>query len=104
MFTLGDLYVTPYSITIYLFAFFILLLTKDCIFKNASIGKLIFKLKVVKNNGTNLMFLDVVKRNLTLTILLPLELALIVLNDCRIGDIWTKTHVNDTPCINIKNK
>mgnify|MGYP004509544259 CR=1 FL=1 len=92
--TLGKLDTTPFSVTAYLVLFFGILLTKDYFFKNASIGKLILKLKVVKTDKTKLRFIDVLKRNIPI-ILLPLEIFLILAEDRRLGDIWAKTAVVD---------
>ncbi len=93
IFTSGKLNITPFSISIYLISFFLLLLIKDFLFKNASAGKWIFKLKVVKTDRTKLTFVDVIKRNIPVIFLLPLEAILLTINNRRIGDIWAKTEI-----------
>lgn len=92
--TLGKFDVSPLTITIYLIFSFLTLLIKDFIFKNASIGKRIFKLKVMKTDNTKVTILDVIKRTLPIVVLLPIEVFLLIFNDRRIGDIWAKTLVN----------
>lgn len=67
-------------------------------FKNTSIGKQIFKLKVAKTDGTNLMIVDVIKRNIPIIILLPVEALLLIINNRRIGDIWAKTSIVYNNC------
>ncbi len=66
---------------------------KDYVFKNASVGKRIFKLIIVKTDGTKLMTIDVIKRNIPFTFLWPVEVLLFVFNNERIGDSWAKTTV-----------
>ena len=93
VFTLGEFSITPFSIIVYLTISLLLLLFKDFMFKNTSIGKRIFKLKVAKTDGTNLMIVDVIKRNIPIIILLPVEALLLIINNRRIGDIWAKTSI-----------
>lgn len=94
------------SYNMFLIAFiaaFILLLLRDNIFRNASIGKKILKIKIVKTNDTKLRFIDKIKRNL-LILLLPLETLLIITDNKRLGDLWAKTIIveNDYKnCLNI---
>ncbi len=98
VFTLGEFSITPFSIIVYLTISLLLLLFKDFMFKNASIGKRIFKLKVAKTDGTNLMIVDVIKRNIPIIILLPVEALLLIINNRRIGDIWAKTSIVYNNC------
>ena len=93
VFTLGEFSITPFSIIMYLTISLLLLLFKDCMFKNTSIGKRIFKLKVTKTDGTNLMIVDVIKRNIPIIILWPVEALLLIIHNRRIGDIWAKTSI-----------
>lgn len=93
VFTLGEFSITPFSIVVYLTISLFLLLFKDFTFKNTSIGKRIFKLKVTKIDGTNLMIVDVIKRNIPIIVLLPVEAILLIINNRRIGDIWAKTSI-----------
>lgn len=91
--TLGRFSATPFSITVYVVMCFVLLLMKDLVFKNASVGKRIFKLKIIKVDGTELKAPDVIKRNISVILLLPLEMIVTLVNNRRIGDIWAKTSV-----------
>ena len=91
--TLGKFSVTPFTISIYLILYCLLQLFRDLIFENASIGKRIFKLKVVKIDGTKLTIVDMVKRNMPIIVLVPVEVLLILFDNRRIGDIWAKTLV-----------
>lgn len=98
VFTLGEFSITPFSIIAYLTISLLFLLFKDFMFKNTSIGKRIFKLKVAKTDGTNLMIVDVIKRNIPIIILLPVEALLLIINNRRIGDIWAKTSIVYNNC------
>lgn len=103
-FTLGKFSITPFSITIYLILFFVFLLIKDFVFESTSIGKRIFKLKVVKTDGTKLMIVDIIKRNIPIIILFPVEVFLLIINNRRIGDIWAKTSIIYNDCTASKRK
>lgn len=91
--TLGEFTVTPFSIIGYFVIFLLFLLFKDCVFKSASIGKRIFKLTIIKTNGTKLTLGDLIKRNIPLVVLLPVEVLSIIIHNKRIGDAWAKTAV-----------
>ena len=91
--TLGELNITPFSLTMYLLSYLLFLVFRDLAFKNASIGKRIFKLKVIKTDGTDLMIGDIIKRNIPIVILVPVEVFLIAVDNRRLGDIWAKTTV-----------
>jgi len=90
--TLGQFSVTQFSIVIYLVSCFLLLLVKDITFKDASIGKRMLKLKIVRFDGTKVSTVDTIKRNLTI-LLLPIEIVLVLTKNKRIGDIIAKTSV-----------
>lgn len=90
--TWGKMDVTPFSITLYFGSFVLLLLFKDFVFKNASVGKRVFKMKIIKTDETSFTIIDALKRTIPI-ILLPIELLLIMANNQRIGDIWAKTSV-----------
>ena len=90
--TLGQFSVTKFSIVIYLVSCFLLLLVKDITFKDASIGKRMLKLKIVRFDGTKVSTVDTIKRNLTI-LLLPIEIVLVLTKNKRIGDIIAKTSV-----------
>lgn len=93
IFTLGEFNVTPLSLTVYLISYVLLLLMRDSVFKNASIGKRIFKLEIAKTDGANVTIVDVLKRNAPLLVLLPVEVFLVMANDRRLGDVWAKTSI-----------
>ncbi len=65
---------------------------KDLLFKNASLGKRIMKLEIVKKDGTQFTFVDCVKRMLPVA-LCVIEIYLLFSNDERLGDSWAKTAV-----------
>ena len=91
--TLGDFTVSHFSITIYLLLFFLLFLIKDSVFKNASLGKRLCGIQIIKKDGSKLTITDMIKRNIILIILLPLEILLLVLKNNRIGDVYAKTTI-----------
>lgn len=91
--TLGKFNITPFSMAIFLLLYFLFLLCKDFVFKNASIGKRIFKFKVIKTDGTKLTIADVIKRNIPIIVLLPIEVFLLIIKNRRIGDVWAKTSI-----------
>ena len=82
--------ITPF---VQIFIFDALMLVRDLPFKNASIGKRIFRLKIVKTDDTELKATDLLKRNVPSILLLPIELHLVILSKERIGDNWAKTKV-----------
>lgn len=92
--TFGECKVTFLSAIIYIILTLSSLLLKDCFLK-PSIGKRIFKLEVIKTNGTNLTNIDIIKRNVVLLFLLPIELLMLIVNGRRIGDIWSNTSVTE---------
>ena len=103
--TLGEFSVTPFSVIVCLTVSLLLLIFKDFIFKNASIGKRIFKLKVAKTDGTDLTIVDSIKRAIPVIFLLPMEVLLLITSDSRIGDIWAKTSIIYNNCnINKRNR
>lgn len=85
-------YLSFYQSLAFFILTFILVLIKDKVFGNASIGKRILKIKVIKENGEKLTVLTSVKRNLSI-LLLPLEILLIITDNKRLGDMWAKTTV-----------
>ena len=80
------------SVTVKILFFFFMLI-RDFAFKNASIGKKIFRLKVVKIDGTKLTIGDIIKRNLFMIFLTPIEVFSLLINYRRLGDILAKTIV-----------
>lgn len=81
------------SVSIYAISTIIFIILKDIVFKNASIGKWLFKLEIVKTDETKLRFVDIIKRNVLYIILIPLEVLLLIIHDKRIGDLLAKTLV-----------
>lgn len=91
--TRGVIAIEPIFIVLF-FAFYIVaILFRDCIFKNASVGKRIFKLQIVKTDETDLTVMDLIKRNAPAVILHPVELFLLIFDESRLGDRWAGTTV-----------
>ena len=90
--TLGKMNVSVLSVTIFFVAYFLAILLKDILFGGASIGKRIFKIKVVNADGTKVSFVSALKRTVTM-VLLPVEIAMLFATNRRLGDRWAKTSV-----------
>lgn len=90
--TLGELPMTVFTATVYLFSTFAYMVLRDKFFKNASIGKKILRIHVVENNKELLTLLGCIKRNITL-ILVPVEVILLPTTRKRLGDLLAKTEV-----------
>lgn len=90
--TLGKANISFLSLSTYFLSVCALVIYKDNLFGNASLGKRILKIKVIKENGDKITVLTSVKRNL-LIVLLPLEVLLIITDNKRLGDMWAKTIV-----------
>ena len=91
--TLGKFDVSYFSVITYLVACFLLMLFKDHALRNKSPGKRIFKIKVVKTDGSKPTFWDYLKRSVPAVFLLPVEVLLLIIKNRRIGDIWAGTSV-----------
>jgi len=78
------------------FSMFLLIL-KDLLYKNASIGKKIMKIEIRKKDNEFPSITTVILRNITV-IIWPLECLLILLKKDRIGDI-----ICDTKVIEVNN-
>ena len=91
--TLGSFRISLFSGIAFFLAFFLLVLLKDCVFQNASLGKRLFKLVVVKKGEGKVKTGDLLKRNVTVIVLLPLEILMLVAGGTRLGDAWAKTEV-----------
>ncbi len=91
--TLGEFSVSYFSVITYLVVCFLLMLFKDYALKNKSPGKRIFRIKVVKTDGSKPTFWDFLKRSVPVVFLLPVEVLLLIMNNRRIGDIWAGTSV-----------
>jgi len=70
----------------------ILVIFKDLIFRNASIGKKIMKLEIRKQDNKIPPIYAIILRNITVSIW-PLECILILMNKNRIGDMIFNTKV-----------
>ena len=90
--TLGKMTTSFFTVSLYLLSCFILIIVRDLLFKGASLGKKIFKIKLVKLDGSNFSLMDSLKRTITI-VLFPVELFLLIKNNKRLGDIWAKTTV-----------
>ena len=90
--TLGEMQVSVYSLLVFFISIFAFAIFKDKVFKNASIGKRIFRICIYQNGVRSLSIFACIKRTITLLIL-PIEIIFIVTNNKRIGDIWASTYV-----------
>lgn len=86
--------ITNSSMNIYLLSIYILLLFKDTVHKNASIGKKIMKIEVLKKDGNIPKISILILRNAFL-IIWPLEVFFLIKNNQRIGDLVFGTKVVD---------
>ena len=92
--TLGKLNVTALTIGVYVGFFVLCMMAKDVLFKGASIGKRICKIKVVRADGKMLTVADAIKRTVPL-LLPPIEVICLLTRDKRLGDLWADTAVVD---------
>lgn len=88
----GRLHISTVTVCAFLLTFLFASIFRDLVFKNASIGKKLFKLQILRNNGAKATFSDILKRNLPLVVF-PLELLLILFKNQRLGDLFSKTIV-----------
>ena len=91
--TVGSFDANAVTVSVYVISYFLLILSKDLICKNASIGKRIFKIKVVRTDGSPIRTVDLIKRNLPILFMLPIEIFMVMINSRRFGDLWSKTVV-----------
>lgn len=91
--TLGTGDISPFSLSVFLISALVLVILKDYLLKGASLGKRIFRIKVVKVDGSRFTLFDAVKRTLTLIALPPIELFMTTARTRRIGDKWAKTMI-----------
>lgn len=92
--TLGRLDITPLSLITFFCVAILVLLFRDKVFGNASIGKKVMKLKVVVLSGQGLTISVLLKRTLPIILLLfPLEMVLVLTCNKRLGDMWAGTEV-----------
>ncbi len=92
--SLGKVPVSLFTVILYLVSTFSFLIFKDLLFKNASVGKKIFNISIVKNNGTKLKVTDVIKRNITIVFLVPIEVCLLMTDNVRLGEKWSQTSIH----------
>ncbi len=79
-------------ITVFLIV--ILVLGKDIVFKNASIGKKIFRLRVVSTSNSDVTSIGrLILRNVPLVWGFPIEFIMFWRGKKRLGDIWSETEV-----------
>lgn len=93
--TLGELNVSIVTVIVYLLSVFVFMVFKDKVFRNASIGKKIFRIRVFENNKNSLTIMSCIKRNVTL-VLIPIEIIFLSTTNQRLGDMWAKTTVTNT--------
>lgn len=86
------MYISFHSFVVCFILTYVLILFRDNIFGNASIGKKLLKIKVVKVNGEKINLITSLKRNI-LFFLWPVEILLIITDNRRLGDMWAKTIV-----------
>lgn len=86
------MYISFHSFVVCFILTYVLILFRDNIFGNASIGKKLLKIKVVKVNGEKINLITSLKRNI-LFFLWPVEILLIITDNKRLGDMWAKTIV-----------
>lgn len=83
----------PFSLVARDFCVLFLLLTKDLLFRNASIGKKITGLVVLGQNGERPPIGKMMLRNATLLLLFWFELWQLKNGEIRLGDSFCDTHV-----------
>lgn len=88
----GETRLSSFSVKVSLIVFFIAVLFKDAVFKNASIGKRIFKLEIECTKG-KFGFICMLKRTICIFLFLGIEILLVFLNNRSIGDIWSNCNV-----------
>lgn len=93
--SLGKLDTTVFNVCVYLGTFVITFVLKDLTFKNASIGKKILHIKILKKGQQNIDTITIIKRSIPLILLYPLEGLFILIDNHRLGDIWSKSEVVD---------
>ena len=86
------MYISFLSFVVCFILAYMLILFRDNIVGNASIGKKLLKIKVVKVNGEKINLITSLKRNI-LFFLWPVEILLIITDNKRLGDMWAKTIV-----------
>lgn len=75
-----------------LIAYYIIFLSKDLVYKNASIGKKILNIRIVNNDGKEPLKKQLIFRNIFI-FLWPIEVILIMINNKKIEDYLFKTSI-----------
>lgn len=75
--------------------YFVLMLFKDSFCKNASFGKKILGLKVVRTNGKKFTIITSFLRNIVIPILFPFEIYYLFAYNRRLGDRLANTEVQN---------
>lgn len=88
----NTLKITTFSFNIYISLVMTFLILKDLVFKNASIGKKIMKIEVLKSNNYKPDMLIIILRN-SFLIFWPIEAILFFVKGKRLGDIFLNTKV-----------
>ena len=95
--TKGTAAVTLVSVTAFLITYLLTIIFRDVVFKNASVGKKIMRLKLVKRNAVNdpygITFKHCLQRGLTFIFLMPVEVILLLYRGVRLGDTLSDTIV-----------
>ena len=74
------------SLAVYFISFFLMYIFRDCIFKDASVGKKIMKIKVASLTKQKITWEVEFKRNILMFLLAPIEILLVMIYNERIGD------------------
>lgn len=93
---IGDDYVFIMMLFAMLF-YSVLFILRDLIFKNASIGKRILGIKILRKEDIKISAWTCILRNLIFLLLYPLEISVFFKNGERLGDRWTGTMVIEGP-------
>ena len=81
------------GIIVYLFVFYTLMIRKDLLFKNASLGKKIFKLNIIMENGEIPKQKIILKRNIETFSSFPTNILSIIFDNTTSGDRKYNTSV-----------
>ncbi len=91
----GTAETTVFNLSVYFIFYIGYMIMKECIFKNAGIGKKIMHICVVAENGKPLSASYFLKKAVVSFLIFPVEIMLILIQGVGIVDIWTKTKVID---------
>lgn len=95
--TEGTCRVTAATVVMFLIVYLMTITFRDLVFKNASIGKKIMRLKITKKRSVSQSFTITfgccLIRGLTSVFLMPIEIILLLSSGDRMGDSWSETVV-----------